>query len=88
MISVEFNQNQLDEVVREEIKKKMSEIDYCHTFWDTKELKRRTCMSWGTIQDTFFHDEDFPKMKIGGKWYFLAKETENFLISWLRKQAQ
>lgn len=87
MISVEINQNQLDEVVREEIKKKMTELEHSHTFWDTKELKRRTCMSWNTIQDNFFHDKDFPKVKVGGKWYFPAKATDNFLINWLQGQA-
>lgn len=88
MISVEFNQDQLDEVVREEIKKKVSELDYCQTFWDTKELKRRTCMSWNTLQENFFHDKDFPKVKVGGKWYFPAKATNEFLIGWLGRQAQ
>lgn len=88
MISVSVDENQLNSIILDEVKKKMSELEHSHTFWDTAELKRRTCMSWGTIQDTFFHDKGFPKAKVGGKWYFPAKEVNEFLIDWLGRQAQ
>lgn len=88
MISVNVDETQLNTIIQTELQKKMHELEHSYTFWDTKELRRRTCMSWGTIQDTFFHDEDFPKAKIGGKWYFPAKEANEFLIGWLGEQAQ
>ena len=68
----------------EAIEKKLKDIDKELIFWDTKELKRRTSLSWNTIQDNFFHHKDFPKVKLGGKWLFPAKETEAFLLKWLK----
>jgi len=47
---------------------------------------RRTNLSWNTIQDNFFHDKGFPKMKIGGKWLYPAKEAEEFLLVWLENK--
>lgn len=55
-------------------------------FWDSKELKRQTCLSWNTIQDKFFFDPAFPKRKVGGKWLYPAKETAAFLEKWLAEQ--
>lgn len=83
MITVQVDEKRMDELAKEEIKKRLEENNLGLTFWDTSELRRRTCMSWSTIQDTFFHQEGFPKAKIGGKWYFPAKEAEEFLLAWL-----
>lgn len=44
---------------------------------------RRTCMSWNTIQKEFFFDPYFPKRRVGGKWYFPAKKTKEFLLDWI-----
>nr|WP_234983172.1 group-specific protein [Salimicrobium flavidum] len=55
-------------------------------FWDSKELMRRTCMSWNTMQEHFFFDERCPKVKIGSKWYFPAQEMKAFLLEWMEEQ--
>jgi len=70
----------------EKIEEKLKEVELDLVFWDSAELKRRTCTSWNTIQDTFFHDPRFKKVKIGGKWYFPAKDTQQFLLEWLEEQ--
>lgn len=64
----------------QKIDEKLKEIDSELVFWDTKELMRRTCMCWNTIQKEFFFDKHFPKRKIGSKWYFPASETKQFLL--------
>lgn len=43
-------------------------------------------MSWNTIQENFFYDPRFPKHKIGSKWYYPAKEAEEFLLVWFEEQ--
>ncbi|MFF2014978.1 group-specific protein [Paenibacillus sp. NPDC058177] len=68
---------------KEKIDHALEGIDSDYVFWDSAELKRRTCMSWSTIQDTFFFDPRCPKIKIGGKWYFPTKKTREFLELWL-----
>ena len=45
----------------------------------TKELCKQLNMSWNTVQKHFFHLEEFPKKKIGAKWYFHRKQLELFL---------
>lgn len=86
MLEIQIDRQMAKELFLEEVKKRVNELDQSTTMWDTKELKRQTCMSWNTIQDNFFFEEDFPKVKLGGKWYFPAKKTREFLEGWLEKQ--
>lgn len=86
MFQVHIDENVIEDLLRDEIQKRLDKLDRQQTFWDTADLKRHVSMSWSTIQDTFFHDPDFPKAKVGGKWYFPAKEAEEFLLTWLGKQ--
>lgn len=86
MINVQVDENEIEQIFLEELKKRLDHIELSRTLWDTNELKRHTCMSWNTIQERFFFDPRFPKYKIGGKWYFPAKETEEFLLMWIKEQ--
>lgn len=79
MINILVDESEVKRICRERIESTLKEVDSEYVFWDTTELKRRTCMSWNTIQDTFFYDKRFPKRKVGSKWYFPAREVRNFL---------
>ncbi len=83
MFQILINEAEANQRFLEAIDKKIESVDAELVYWDSNELKRRTCMSWNTIQDNFFHDKDFPKAKVGGKWYYPAKEIESFLRKWL-----
>ncbi|WP_074598434.1 group-specific protein [Sediminibacillus halophilus] len=86
MIELQVDQSKLKQLYEEAIHKHLDELDSEKVYWDSNELKRRTCMSWNTIQNTFFFEEDFPKVKLGGKWYFPAEETKRFLNEWLKQR--
>ena len=86
MLNIEIDENEVRELYLERLEEKIKEIDNELVFWDTNELKRRTCLSWNTIQDKFFYDPRFPKFKVGQKWMFPAEETKKFLLQWLREQ--
>ncbi|WP_054637158.1 group-specific protein [Thalassobacillus sp. C254] len=86
MIEVKVDQKELKELYMQEIKKRLDQLDNEITFWDAKELKRQTNMSWNTIQDKFFFDPDFPKFKVGNKWYFPSEKTKEFLNNWIAQQ--
>ncbi|MFI8716051.1 group-specific protein [Brevibacillus brevis] len=86
MLRIEIDENEVREIIRDRIHELIKEFDAEKVFWDTTELKKRTCMCWNTIQDRFFFDPRFPKFKVGGKWYFPARETKEFLIKWLHEQ--
>ncbi|MBM7631133.1 group-specific protein [Geomicrobium sediminis] len=75
MIEIKIDRDEIKSLIEQEMKKALEETDNELLFWDSKELKRRTCMGWNTILDQFFHDPDFPKYKKGGKWYYPAEET-------------
>lgn len=85
-IDIKVDEKEVRRLYLEEIEKHLKKVSTELTFWDTKELKRRTCMSWNTITSTFFYDPRFPKYKVGGKWLFPAKKTEEFLVMWLEEQ--
>ena len=86
MLNIEIDENEVRELYIEKLEEKINEVDAEMVFWDTNELKRRTCLSWNTIQGTFFYDPRFPKFKVGHKWMFPAEETKKFLLQWLREQ--
>lgn len=89
MINVEVDETYIEETFKEELARRLNEIESHLLFWDMKELQRQTNMSINTIKDTFFYDERFKqiKRKIGQKWYFPAEETKNFLLIWLKEQS-
>lgn len=84
MIKIQIDEDELQKMIQAAVQEKLQAIDKELVFWDTRELKRRTCMSWNTIQEHFFHDPCFPKVKLGGKWFYPAKEAEQFLLIWLK----
>lgn len=86
MLSVTVDKEEVLKICRERIGQLVKEVDAEYVFWDTAELKRRTCLSWNSIQSAFFFDPRFPKHKIGSKWYFPARETRAFLEKWLSEQ--
>ncbi|MEK5057701.1 group-specific protein [Paenibacillus sp. FSL H7-0326] len=85
LVNVNVDQQEVREMLRQQIEQAVKEADHESVFWDTKELKRRTCMSWTAIQETFFFEPGFPKRKIGTKWYYPARETREFLEKWLQR---
>lgn len=86
IVSINVDEAEVMKLCRERIGELIKEVDAEFVFWDTAELKKRTCLSWNTIQDQFFFDPQFPKHKVGSKWFFPAKETRAFLIKWLDSQ--
>lgn len=86
MIELKIDEKVVEERLHEELKKRLDHLQNKLTFWDMKELCRQTCMSENFIKDQFFYEEDFPKYRVGKKWLFPAKETEHFLIQWLKKR--
>ncbi|MFL0495700.1 group-specific protein [Priestia megaterium] len=86
MLIIEIDQEEARKLMLQKIEEKIKSINEELVFWDTKELRRRICMSWSTIQKEFFYDPRFPKHKVGSKWYFAALETEAFLLQWLKEK--
>lgn len=86
MLSISIDEKEVRSLLKAKIAEILKEADAEYVFWDAPELKRRTCMSWNFIQDQFFFDPRFPKRKVGSKWYFPARETKEFLETWLNEQ--
>ncbi|MEH7153036.1 group-specific protein [Bacillus thuringiensis] len=83
MISVQVDEKEVRNLYLAKVEEMVKEIDAELVYWDSNELKRRTCMGWNTIQKEFFFDPRFPKYKVGGKWYFPAQQVKEFLLQWL-----
>ncbi|AOH54445.1 group-specific protein [Peribacillus muralis] len=86
MLNIQVDQQEVKKLYLQKIEERIKELDNELVFWDANELKRRTCMSWNTIQEKFFFDLRFPKHKVGGKWIFPAAKTQKFLLEWLDEQ--
>lgn len=87
LIEVKLDEQYIEEAFRQELKKRLDQLENETVFWDMKDLQKNTRMSVNTIKDTFFYDERFPKVKVGQKWYFPVQETKQFLLMWLKEQA-
>lgn len=86
MLEVKIDESAVEAMYRLEIKKRLNELDQELVYWDSKELMRRTCMGWKKIQESFFFHPEFPKKKVGSRWVYPAKETEEFLLWWIDHQ--
>ncbi|OTW47939.1 hypothetical protein FPL01_15225 [Bacillus pacificus] len=86
ILDIKIDEQKIEELFLEELRKRLDNIEQRKTFWDMKELCRQTSMSGSSIREYFFYDERFPKFKIGGKWYFPALEAEKFLLMWIKEQ--
>lgn len=86
LLTVNVDEAEIRQLAKERIAELVKEADVELTFWDTAELKKRSCLSWNTIRDQFFFDPRFPKYRVGSKWLFPAKETRDFLLKWLAEQ--
>lgn len=86
MLQIQLDEEQIKKLLLEKIEEKVEAAGKELVFWDSGELKRRTCLSWNTIQEHFLSDPYFPKTKVGTKWIFPAKETEQYLMNWYKKQ--
>lgn len=89
MLDVMIDENEARELYMEKVEEKLKQFDVEFVFWDTKELQRRTCMSWNTIQKEFFFDPRFPKFQTsGGHWRFPASEAKKFLLEWAAEKTR
>lgn len=88
MIDIKLDETYIEETFQKELEKRLNEIENRLTYWDMAELQKQTNMSVNTIKDKFFYDDRFPKYRVGNKWYFPAKECEEFLLMWLKEQSR
>jgi len=88
LLNIQIDESKVEQIYLEEIKKRLSHLDGQQVFWDLKTLSKVTCMSEPFIKEQFFYDPRFPKFRVGKKWLFPAKETEEFLLTWLREHPQ
>ncbi len=90
MLNVQIDEKELKHLYMKKLDEHLKEVDLELVYWDRKELLRRTCMSWNFIQEQFFYHEEFKKLrfKVGNKWFFKARETQQFLLRWLEQNGK
>lgn len=86
MIEVTLDKEEAHAILERKIEELVKNFEADMVYWDTNELRRRTCMSWNTIKEHFFYDSRCPKVKLGGKYYFPADKMKEFLLVWLAEQ--
>lgn len=84
-IDIDVDHEEIKALYLEKLDNAIKQVEVETLFWDTKELERQTHMCMNTIQKEFFYDPNFPKKKVGNKWYYPAQKTREFLIEWIEK---
>jgi hypothetical protein len=88
LLNIQIDEQEVKQLAIEKIEELLKDVEKDLVFWDRKELLRRTCLSWNTIQEHFFFDPRFQKHKVGAKWLFPAEATKKFLLQWLSEQGR
>nr|WP_244499306.1 group-specific protein [Terribacillus halophilus] len=86
LFEIKVNEEELKELYLKILREHIEKIEQETTFWDSKDLRKNVRLSWNTIQDQFFFDERFPKIRVGKKWLFHAAKTREFLDEWFEEQ--
>lgn len=78
-------------VIEDRVRREITECIENQTqklFYDMQDLQKITSFSKGHIMNTFFFDKRFEKIrkKVGKKHVFPAKETNEFLLEWIKEQ--
>lgn len=86
MVNIQIDKNEVHEIVVSQVKQHIEQTHADVFLWDMHELCRQTNLSKPFILKTFFHEEDFPKYRIGTKWVMVGEEVRAYLKSWLKQQ--
>lgn len=88
VLKLEIDKQKLEENILKEIKSKIKEYQLTKVFYSLEDLSYITSFSIGHIRNTFFKDKRFKKIrrKVGRKWVFPVKETNEFLKIWIMEQ--
>lgn len=78
MISVQVDEKEVRKIYLEKVEEKVRTVDAELVFWDTNELKRRTCMSWNTIQKEFSLIQGSQNLKLVQNGTFHLKKLKSF----------
>lgn len=87
IIKIEIDNTAIEEQVKIAMKKRIEEQTH-KLFYDMKDLQKITSFSNGHIKNTFFYDPRFEtiRKKVGKKHVFPVKETNEFLLAWIKEQ--
>lgn len=87
-VSIEIDDQVVENIVLEKIQEKLSDINNVKLFYTLDDLQEITGFSKGHIMNTFFHDNRFAQIrrKVGRKWLFPVVETRTFLLEWIKEQ--
>lgn len=77
MLNILIDQQEVKQLYLQKLEERIKEVDTEMVFWDANELKRRTCMSWNTIQEKFFLTKGLPSTKLEGSGISLLIKQKN-----------
>lgn len=88
LVTVDIDKDALEKIIVKNIQAHLNNIDNEKIFYTMDNLQNITGMSKGFIEQRFFHDSRFVKLrrKVGRKWLFPVKETRDFLNKWIIEQ--
>lgn len=87
-VNLNIDHNAIETIILENIQTHLSNIDNDKLFYTMEDLQKITGMSKGFIEQRFFHDSRFEKIrrKVGRKWLFPVSQTRLFLNQWITEQ--
>jgi excisionase family DNA binding protein len=80
-----FDSEDLNNLVKHEIKEFIKEHEFSLLLIDMKELCRLLSLSRPTVDKVFMSDPNFPAIRVGKKFMFNRKSVEKYIEGWSLK---
>lgn len=88
LVKLNVDHEAIERIILDNIQTHLANVDNNKLFYTMSDLQEITGMSKGFIEQRFFHDLRFEKIrrKVGRKWLFPVTQTRHFLNQWIEEQ--
>ncbi|MFL2125065.1 hypothetical protein ACEN4K_09010 [Marinilactibacillus psychrotolerans] len=88
LVNLNVDHDAIERIILDNIQTHLANVDNNKLFYTMSDLQEITGMSKGFIEQRFFHDSRFEKIrrKVGRKWLFPVAQTRHFLNQWIEEQ--
>lgn len=88
LVNLNVDHEAIERIIMDNIQTHLANVDNNKLFYTMHDLQEITGMSKGFIEQRFFHDSRFEKIrrKVGRKWLFPVAPTRQFLNEWIEEQ--
>ncbi|OMP68697.1 hypothetical protein [Domibacillus epiphyticus] len=83
MIEISIDEKRVEELYKKAVEEKLEKIEHDRLLMSSKDLQKYLGLSYPTLSELFFHDPDFPIIRVGTRMLFYKPEIDVFIDGWV-----